>query len=204
MRYLAIVGLLAVLAAPGLAQPLANPWADCTDIGFNITIPPMIELWSTIGTNQQRNSAPAVALTVTNAGGTIPAGGKAEDAIAYLGNTVPIDVSVQLDGDIPVWTRFHVIIAPTNRPLYNSVFAGLAGQVDVVVDAGMGKVITWDRRDTGHVGNVLSTPYAAFSGIASAASQSVDVDYAVDAIHGMPANGAVATPTVLWTLAVTP
>ena len=198
MRYLAIVGLMAVLAAPGLAQTLTNPWADCTDIGFSITIPPMIELWSSLGTAQQRSGAEAVALTVTNIGGFIPTGGIAQDAICYLGNTVPIDVSVQLDGDIPEQTRFHVIIAPTNRGSYNSVFAGLAGQVDVAAT----KVITWDRRaGSTYVGNLLGTPIAAFSGVASVDAQSVLVDYAVDAIHGMPANGAVATPTVLWTLA---
>ena len=193
------IAVVALMAVPALA---ANPWADCTDVAFNITIPPMVELWSTIGTAQQRDSAPAVALTVTNAGGLIPVGGKAQDAITYLGNTVPINVSVQLNGDIPVWTRFHVIIDPTtNKDTYTSVGAGTGG---AYINVTATKVVTWDRRDTGYLGNTLGMAYPAFSGIASVLPLSVRVDYAVDAINGMPTSGATAAPVVLWTLSVTP
>ena len=201
---LGIVAVVALLALPGQAVDLnaSNPWQNCTDVSFSITIPPMIELWSTIGTAQQRDSAPAVALTVTNAGGLIPAGGKAQDAITYLGNTVPIDVSVELNGDIPVWTRFHVIIDPTtNKDTYTSVGAGTGG---AYINVTATKVVTWDRRDTGYLGNTLGMAYPAFSGIASVLPLSVRVDYAVDAINGMPTSGATAAPVVLWTLSVTP
>jgi|GEM_PF-7034575 len=205
----AAVALLALLAVPVMAvEP--NPWSDSCDVDVEITIPEMAELWSNLGTGQERNAAAPPTLTVTNAGGIIPAEGIAQDTLNHLSN-IAVTVSVELEGatPIPEWTRFHVLVAPSNRGSYNCVFAwgGAAGATFMlgswsITNVNADAVITWDRRDsgTGYVGIQPDVPQVAFTGSATTNSVAHLVDYAVDAIHGMPTAGS-STPTVMWTIA---
>lgn len=207
---IAAVALLALFALPVMADVEANPWDDCCDVQVLITIPQMAELWSNLGTAQERQSASPAGVKVTNAGGIIPAEGIAEDTLTHLSN-IGVDVSVELSSSpnhIPEWTRFHVIVAPSNRGSYNCVFAwgGDAGATFSlgsisITNVNAANIITWDRRaGTTYVGNLPDTAYDAFSGSATTNSVGHLVDYAVDAIHGMPATGSM-TPTVIWTIA---
>jgi len=193
---------LALMAAPAFADPLTNPWADDgAQVGVTITVGQLGEVWSSIGTGQARSADPNASLSITNAGGFIPAAGIAEDSLYHYAN-VAYQVSVHIVGDIPEWSRFHVLVGVNNRGDYNSVFAGLPGQTDVAAD----KVITWDRRDagTGYLGgNVPGTPVAALTGAVSTAANTTLVDYAADAIHGLPPVGDKDV-TVVWTIASTP
>ena len=185
---IALLGLMAFAGDP-------NPWAgDGDTVAFGVLVPNITELWSNIGTGQARNGAPAVVLEITNAGGVIPATGKASDVLNHISN-VPVQIYVTLQGDIPVYTRFHVIIEPTNA--YDCMPWGMG-----TTPCAATTIITWDRRDPAYVGNALNVEIAAFTGIVTTGIIPHNVDYAVDAIHGMPAKGTTNT-TVLWTIAST-
>lgn len=197
---IAAVALLALLTLPVMAVE-ANPWSDCSDVQVEITIPEMAELWSSLGTGQERNDNLPAQVKVTNAGGIIPQEGIAEDTLTHCSN-INVTVSVTLQDGIPPWTRFHVIVAPSNRESYNCVWALPEGYYgthlieNVVAD----EVITWDRRSDAYSGNQLGAVIEAFTGSAGTASVAHQVDYAVDAIMGMPSVGS-KTPTVIWTIA---
>jgi hypothetical protein len=197
MSMLAGLAALGLMAAPTMAQQLTNPWSgDGAEVKITIDVPAIGEVWSSIGSGQARNNNPNVVLQITNAGGFIPAAGIAEDTV-YANSNVNYEVSVELDGDIPAWTRFHVLVGVQNRGAYNSVFAGLPGQTDV--DAAT--VITFDRRDTGFVGaNTPGNAIPAFTGVAGSSATPTLVDYAADAIHGMPAISDMDIE-LIWTIA---
>ena len=201
-KLVAGLAVLAVLAgAPAFA---ANPHNDCCDVDVTVKIDAITELWSSLGTAQERQSAAPPVLNVTNASGVIPASGKAQDTMAVCAN-VDTDISVAILGgtNIPTGTRFHVIVAPTNRATYNCVGAWTNGQVIsgvTIENVVAAKVITWDRRASGYVGTAPGTSVPAYSGTTAINAVSTAVDYAADAIHEMPAIQEV-TPTVMWTIA---
>lgn len=187
---LTIVALLGLVAFAD-----TNPWEDDGDtVAFEVVIPNITEVWSTIGSGQARSSALDVELEITNAGGVIPASGKAHDTISHLSN-VPVKVFVTLVGNIPAWSRFHVIVGITNENDYDSV-ATWAGRTQPAAD----KIITWDRRATAYTGNQPSIEIEAFTGLATTASIQHKVDYAVDAINGLPPLGD-ASVEIIWTIA---
>lgn len=195
---------IAALAAVGFAgsamAQISNPWTnDGAEVGVEIEVGALGEVWSTMGTDQARNGAAAPTLAITNAGGTIPPTGIATDTLNHYAN-VNYQVSVGLNGDIPEFTRFHVLVGVTNRGAYNAVGAGLPGQTDAVAAT----TITWDRRDsgTGYVGNGVNGPsYSALTGTASTTSNATMVDYAADAIHGLPPLTSATPVEVVWTIA---
>jgi hypothetical protein len=195
-----VAGVAAVaFAGSAMAQTtIDNPWDNEAQVGVNINVGQLGEVWSNLGTAQYRNSVPAPTLQITNAGGTIPASGIAEDTINHFAN-VNYQVSVQLaSGNIPEFSRFHVLVGIQNRGLYNAVGAGLPNQVDAIADT----TITFDRRDsaTGYIGNQPATAYQALTDTPSTSSKATLVDYAVDAIHGLPAQGGTNVE-LLWTIA---
>jgi hypothetical protein len=191
------------LAAFGFAgtamagTPIANPWAtDGAQVGVNIEVGALGEVWSAMGTAQIRNSVAPPTLTITNAGGTIPAAGIANDTVYHYAN-VNYQVSVDISGNIPDWTRFHVLWGVANRGSYNSVFAGLAGQTNVSAAT----VVTYRRDGGGYIGNQPGTPVVVQTGIPSTAANSTLVDYAVDAINGLPPVTAATPITLTYTIA---
>jgi len=202
---IAVVALLALLALPVMAAPGPNPWDGCCDVDVTITIPEIAELWSHLGTGQERSLTPAPIVTVTNAGGIIPQTGIAEDKLWHCSN-IPVTVWVTLESTpgIPPWTRFHVIVGVTNRGDYNCVGAwpnGAHGANYTIVNAtATDSTITWDRGATTYSGKQPDFAYVAFDGSAGPDMVPHLVDYAVDAINGMPAVGS-STPTVMWTIA---
>jgi hypothetical protein len=188
------------------AGPLANPWVnDGAEVGVQIEVGEIGEVFTTRGTNQARNGELLPELQITNAGGTIPPAGIAIDTLWHMAN-VNYQVSVELDTnnmgltDIPEWSRFHVLVGVANRGSYNAVFAGLPGQVDVVAD----QVITWDRRDstTGYLGNQpnVPIPLTTLLSTPSTSLRTTAVDYAADAINGLPPIGA-STVELVYTIA---
>lgn len=205
MNKLLTIAAAAVLSVSGLALAgdLANPWAnDGAQVKLTVTVSPIAELWSTIGTNQSRNGAAPVALTVDNAGGRIAAtGGKVSDTISYLSN-VAIQAKVSLQGNIPEWTRLHIIVKPTNA--YNcapDVDHSFAGSVPAIAD----KVITWRHQGgSTYAGYQPGDAVQAFTGAASTASTQVPVDYAMDSVDGMPALNSGMDSTIVWTIATNP
>ncbi|MBA7475852.1 hypothetical protein ES707_11226 [subsurface metagenome] len=199
------VAMLALLALPVMAVLEPNPWQGCCDVKVEIVIPEMAELWSDLGDAQERHSALAKPVKITNAGGIIPSEGIYQDTLKHISN-INVAVSVALLGGIPPWTRFHVIVGPANRGAYNCVFAwgGIAGATFLlgaipITNVDADKVITWDRRSDAYIGSELGTAYDAFTGVATTQIVPHAVDYAVDAINGMPIVGS-RTPTVMWTI----
>ena len=199
--------LIAILAAVSMVMMFGttafadNPWAgDGDSVDITILIPPITEVWSDIGTGQARDSDSAPVLFITNAGGTIPAAGIAQDTVNVHANVL-VNVSVELNGAIPEATRFHVLINPQNRGVYDSVFAGLPGQTDVVADV----VLSWSYRSSAWDTDgyqAPNTPIPAFT--AGLGYIGKPVDYAVDAIFAMPSEGHTSTPTIIWTIAIAP
>ncbi len=204
--------LIAILAAVGMVMMFgtaaftANPWENDGDrLDVVIDVAAITEVWSNLGSGQKRSGDPAPVLSITNAGGIIPANGKAHDTVKVASNiNTNISVEILLNTDIPTGTRFHVIIAPTNPTTYNCVFAwteGLLRDGVTIENVVAATVITWDRRASGYQGtNVPGYTVAAFSGTFGSNAVSTLVDYAADAIHEMPAVDTV-TPTILWTIA---
>jgi hypothetical protein len=193
-----VAGVAAVAFAGSAMAQIVNPWDDEAQVGVNINVGQLGEVWSNLGTDQYRNNVPAPTLQITNAGGTIPASGIAEDTINHFAN-VNYQVSVELDsGNIPEFSRFHVLVGIQNRGAYDAVGAGLPGQTDAVANT----IITFDRRDsaTGYIGNQPGTAYPALNGTPSTSSNATQVDYAVDAIHGLPPQAGTSIE-LLWTIA---
>ena len=187
---------LAALAAMGIAgaasaQQLTNPWAgDGAEVDVEIIVGAIGEVYSAIGTDQARNSAPAVGLEITNAAGNVPSAGIAEDTLFTLAN-VNHEVSVELDGDIPEMSRFHIVVNPSNRGSYDAVAGGgSAGATQAAGD----QIITWDRRDavTGYLvgANEPNSPVAVLTGTPVLNAVATPVDYVADAIHGLPPVGS--------------
>ena len=182
------VSALAMTAFAGsaMAQNLNNPWAgDGAEVDVQINVGQIGEVWSSIGTGQARFGNPAVGLEITNAAGNVPPAGIAEDTLFHYAN-VNYEVLVELDGDIPEMSRFHMVVGVSNRGSYNAVSGGgSAGATQAAGDT----IIMWDRRDagTGYVGaNVPNSPVTVLSGNSALNANGTAVDYVADAIHGLP------------------
>jgi len=197
-----VIAMLLVVSMSVGVMALTNPWVDDGDtVDVNLNVPPMGEVYSSIGTGQARNDDPAINLKVTNAGGVIPQEGIAEDTLNHYSN-VSYNVFVEIDGDIPNYSRFHVIVNPQND--YSSITSNIAaGHNPVQAD----KVITWDRRVGGQYGqggygaNAPGDTIKAFSGSPSINSHQTNVDYAMDAIMGIPPENSDKNIDVIWTIA---
>lgn len=182
-------------------QTLPNPWAgDGAEVDININVGQIGEVWSSVGTGQARNGDTPLVLEITNAAGNIPAEGRELDTLNHYAN-VNYDVYVDLgNGDIPEFSRFHVLVDVSNSGSYDAVAGGgSAGATEALA----ANVITWDRRDsgTGYVGgNNPSTPVLALSDSMSNLPNQTNIEYAADAIHGLPSQ-ASADFDVVWTIA---
>ena len=195
----------AALAAMGIAgaasaQTLNNPWTgDGAEVDVEIVVGEIGEVWSSVGTGQARDGDPALTLEITNAGGNVPPEGIASDTLNHYAN-VAYDVLVDIDGDIPEWSRFHVLAGINNQGSYDAVAGGGTGG-NTQADAD--NTITWDRRDagTGYIGTQPGTPVNVLSGAASNSANSTAVDYAADAIHGLPALTTGTPIEVIYTIA---
>ena len=64
MKKLALMAVVALVATPVMA---VNPYADCTDVDVTVNIDALTELWSNMGTGQERQGNPAPVLQITNA-----------------------------------------------------------------------------------------------------------------------------------------
>lgn len=196
----AVVSLGAVSSVQA-QTPLANPWeGDGDTVGIEVNVGAIGEVYSDVGSGQARNGDPDLTLDITNAGGVIPPEGIENDTVTHLSN-VDYQVYVNLDGDIPEFSRFHVLVGVGNRGSYSSVLGGnIQGGTEATADT----IITWDRRDPAYAGaNVPQTPVLALSNSANTSGTPTLVDYAADAIHGMPSTGN--TPfDVVWTIAAQP
>jgi hypothetical protein len=200
-----LAGLAAMgLAGQAMAAPIDNPWTnDGAEVELNVQVGTIGEVWSAKGTNQARHGHAPVDLIVTNAGGFIPLGGRYEDTVFHFAN-VDYEVSVDISGTIPDWTRLHVVVGPTNRGVYDCVNVAvcLVGQTNVIA----GQIITWRRDTGGYLGNQPGTPVATImAGPYSASATATDVDYAADAIHGLPPVNLPGNPVeVIYTIASVP
>lgn len=195
------VALAAVgFAGAASAQTLTNPWAgDGGEVDVEIVVGQIGEVFSSVGTGQDRNNDPALPLEITNAGGNIPPSGIAIDTLFHFAN-VDYDVLVDINGDIPEFSRFHILAGIQNRGSYDAVAGGgTAGATQAVAD----NVVTYDRRaaSTGYIGNQPGTPITLLSGTAANSLQTTLVDYAADAIHGLPAVTAGTATEVIYTIA---
>lgn len=202
MRSLVIAAAItAAFATQAMAStPIVNPWVNDGDAAdLNIQVGTIGEVWSALGTAQDRSSAPRENLIITNAAGLIPAGGKYLDTVSHFAN-INYEVSATLSGNIPEWTRFHVLVNISNFAAFGDVFSNAAGTDPLVT-----QTITWDRRSPAYVGNQPNVAYVALSGTYSATATNTPVAYAADAIHGLPAANLPGNPiTVTWTIASVP
>lgn len=181
-----------------MAAPLFNPWANEATPEVKIEVNPIGEVWSDLGTNQYRNHAAIPNLRITNAAGIIPAAGKAADTVSHFAN-VDYVVSVDLGttNSIPNWTRFHILWNISNRAAYTSVGAGFPGAIEAVAST----IVTYRRDAGGYIGTTPGTPVAVQSAGASASATPTPVDYAADAIHGLPSVGTSLPIEVIYTIA---
>ncbi|MCG5541335.1 MULTISPECIES: hypothetical protein [unclassified Halorhodospira] len=169
---------LTAMGFAGAASAFDNPWeGDGAEVNVEIVVGEWGEVWSAIGTGQARDGDPAVSLEITNAAGIIPEGGIVEDTVNHVAN-VDYEVLVDIEGDIPEWTMFHVLADIQNRGEYNGV-----GQHD---QAMADKIVTWRRDDGGYIGSQPGTPQLILSGTAGTSATSTEVDYAAEARHGLP------------------
>jgi len=184
MRYLAIVGLMAVLAVPALAQ--TNPWAPAqTTVPVTVTVATMTELWT--------NVAP-VALTITDGGAVNASSRSAPRTLNHL-NNVGINISVSIDGDIPDNTYFYVVLNPINAATWNN--EAPYGQQE--------KFVSWLRQGGAYLGsNVVGTVVPVCTRPATV----FGADTIIYAAQVSPVPSAVVGPSVtgfnvVWTVAPT-
>jgi hypothetical protein len=201
LKYALAGALFAGFAGSAMAQPIDNPWeGDGAEVNININVGAIGEVWSTVGTNQARFSHPALELDIDNAGGFLAPTGIAWDTVSHFAN-VNYDVYTQISAlsNIPEWTRFHILWGIQNRGAYNAVNGNLVGQTNAIADT----IVTYDRRDagTGYIGNQPGTPVLVDSGTAGPTANSDLVDYAADAIHGLPPQTTGAAVEVIYTIA---
>ena len=174
----------------GAMAELDNPWTnDGAEVNVDIKVSALGEVWSSIGTGQARNGDSNITLDITNGAGQIPQAGRAEDTIGALAN-VDYNVNVDLEGTIPDYSMFHILVGINNRGNYNGVGQHTSADADTI--------LTWDRRD----GSWHSNPNnpLAFTGVGQATAKSVKVDYAAEARHGMPDMQTVDDLQVVWTI----
>jgi hypothetical protein len=197
-------GLLAAaamgFAAPAMAQ--TNPWhPGQTTVPITVTVQEMVELFTDVT---------AVPLEIVDAGENQGAANAVSRVVNHLHN-VDVDVSVEIDDDIPDNSQFHVIIEPTNAAWTTS--NGVTGPAAE-------KVVSWRREggvysaasggfDNQESATGVGDQVIAFSRLANAPSTLgdpdavVDIQYFADARNVMPATGA-ETFNVIWTIAEQP
>jgi hypothetical protein len=192
-----VAGLAMVAFAGSAMAADINPWTEEAQPDVNILVGSIAEVWSTLGNDQVRNSAPTPNLQITNAGGKILANGKYHDTLNHWAN-VNYTVSVALDAaGIPNETRLHVIVKPTNAATYNCVAPCLnfAGNVPVTAS----QVITWSRTGNAYQGGNSPGVETVITGINGAPTFSIlsdAVDYAADAINALPPTGSQVTELI--------
>lgn len=196
----AIVSLGAITSVQAQTQ-LTNPWSgDGAEVDININVGQIGEVWSSVGTGQEREGDSPLVLEITNGAGNIPAEGRKLDVLNHYAN-VDYEIYVDLgDGDIPEFSRFHVLVDVSNSNSYDAVAGGgSAGATEALA----ANTITWDRRDsgTGYLGgNNPGTPVLALTDSMSNLPKQTNIEYAADAIHGLPSQ-SVTDFDVVWTIA---
>ena len=186
---LAVVGF----AAPAMAQ--TNPWAPGqTTVPITITVGPMVELF-------MGDPPAAVPLTIVDAGENQGSVSAVSGTMTHIHN-VNVDVSAAIDGDIPNWTQFHILINP-------------AAAWALPPASGAEKTLSWRRDGAGYIGadgafpnqvsgTATNAPLQAFYRTANAPTGAVEtVQYFADARNGMP-NVGVTGFNVVWTIASAP
>lgn len=193
----AVVSLGAVAGVQ--AQAISNPWTgDGAEVDININVGELGEVWSNVGTGQARDGDAALVLEITNAAGNVPPSGIAQDTLNHFAN-VNYEVYVDLDGDIPEWSRFHVLVNPSNSGAYDAVAGGgSAGATQAMADT----IVTWDLRGANDYqgANVPGVPVLALSDVAVPNANQTPIEYVADAIHGLPSN-TTTDFDVVWTIA---
>jgi hypothetical protein len=189
-----LLGIAALgFAVPAMAAPPVNPWQGTqTDVPVNINVNPMIELYTDVT---------PVNLQIVDAGenqGSTQAVGR---VLHHLHN-VGVDVSAQIDTDIPDNTQFHILINPA------AVWATPGA-------SGASKTISWRREggvyigadggfpnQTSSLGTGSGNAVLAFHDAANAPSgnQLMPIQYFADARNVMPAIGSAGFH-VVWTIA---
>jgi hypothetical protein len=183
---------VAALATPAMAAPV-NPWHPAqTTVPIIITVEQMVELYT--------NTA-NVPLSIADAGENGGSTRAVERTLYHLHN-VPVNVFAQIDGNIPNWTQFHILINA------NTVWVdGPSSDAE--------KTISWRRDAGGYIpadgafdnqvsATGINTPVLAFSAAANNPTASDEsVQYFADARNGMPAYGVNPTFNVVWTIAST-
>jgi hypothetical protein len=177
-------------AGSAMAVPV-NPWEPGqTVVPITITIAEMVELY-TDTTN--------VPLTIADGGENGGSTRAVSRTLTHLHN-VDVNVSAAIDGDIPNWTQFHILVNP-------------AATWALPTASGASKTLSWRRDGGGYTGadggfpNQVSgaginAPLLAFSAAANNPSGDVeDIQYFADARNGMPAAATAPTFDVLWTIA---
>jgi len=133
----------------------------------------------------------AVALNITD-GGAVNDDSRAIRSVTYLSNC-PIDVSVQIDGDIIDGTYFHIVVNPDVPATWN-----FEGPYDI-----QEKHIYFLRQNDAYSGNTPGVDYPAFSRAASTSAATVPVVYGaqISPAGVVPTSGTTANFTVVWTIA---
>ena len=173
--------MILLLGMSSGVMALDNPWKDDgAEVNVTLSISQMGEVWSAIGTGQARDGDSALKLEIDNAAGILPSDGSgvAEDTLSHFAN-VDYNVLVDIAGEIPENARFHVLLNPTNRGLYDEINSG--GGTTVPIADG---IFTFTGTQT--EGTDIKT---LITNNASLTSNSTPVDYAMDAISGLPPVG---------------
>lgn len=180
-----VVALIALVVAPvGATDVMTKNYWSTNEVGVELTVVPIGELWTALRD---------VNLQIDNASGVISESSRATDTLTSFAN-VPYEVFVQLSGDLPIYSRFHVLVNPKNDN-YNDVNAR-----DGSIRPNEEYLITWDRRINGFAGNQPDQAYFAFAGVPTYNTTQKRVDYVADAIHGLPNDGFKAFK-LIWTIA---
>ncbi len=156
MAILAAVGMVMMFGTVAFAGN-GSPWD--TEVPVTVNVLPMTELWMDNG---------AVTLNITDGGG-VNSDSRAVRSVTYLSN-IPINVSVQITGDIIDGTYFYIVITPDVPTLWdNEGNSAVNGEENL---------ITFLRQNGSYIGNIPLTDYAAFSRGATYSSASTPVVYA--------------------------
>lgn len=193
---IAAVALLALFAVPTMAD--YDPWApDQTKVAVKVIVEEIAEVFT---------DTSLVTLKIENCGNNKGGINAVQRDIKYLSN-VDFDVLVSIDGDIPDWTQFHILINPTSTTWL------------LLANSGADKTINWRLENTyqpaasgGATPQVTVTaindPVAAFSGSAftdgltARSIKIVPVQYFADARNAIPdVNQTGVLFNVVWTIA---
>lgn len=173
---LLVAMLVLVMGATAVADVVPNPWQDVqTDVPVTVHVLEMAELWT---------KTEEFSLEIDNAAGVIGENAKEARYVTTLAN-VRYNVYVEIHGNLPDYTRFHVIIEPENED-YTGV-----GQHDPVIAENICTFIE-------HQPDTLTRQFA-FSGEPTEDAVNTLVHYAIEARDKMPPVQST-TFTVIWTI----